>query len=113
MISQIDIEMNYSLEVINRTGYTILDILSDIGGIQGILISVFSIILAIFNYKFFDSYIASRLYKLQRPDAGDVTKYKKEIHRSTFFTPTKTANVLEYLVDQVILSCLICCSKTR
>lgn len=105
--------MSLDLTAINRNGYTILDVLSDIGGIQGILITSVSIILAILNYNNLDSYMASRLYKLQRPDAGDAAKYTRDIQRSTFFTATKSGNVLEYLVEQVIPRKLLCCTRTR
>ena len=55
--------MSMDLTLIERDGYTFLDILSDIGGLQGILSAVVSVILIIFNYKYLDSYLATKLYK--------------------------------------------------
>ena len=55
--------MSADLTLIQRNGYTFLDILSDVGGLQGILISAFSILLLAFNYKQLDSYMATKLYK--------------------------------------------------
>ena len=55
--------MNLDLVVIQRSGYTILDILSDVGGLQGILISIISLFLSTWNYNQLNSYLVSRLYK--------------------------------------------------
>ena len=55
--------MSPDLTLIQRNGYTFLDIMSDVGGLQGILISAFSILLLAFNYKHLDSYLATKLYK--------------------------------------------------
>ena len=60
----VTIEMNLDLGVIQRTSYNVLDVLSDIGGIQSIIITSFSVVVGIWNYRHFDSYLASKLYKL-------------------------------------------------
>ena len=39
--------------------------LSDVGGIQGLLTSVCLAIIGVWNYNNFDSYMASRLYKIK------------------------------------------------
>ena len=59
--------MNEDLLVIQRIGYTILDLLSDIGGISSIFSTTFTIMLSVWNYLYFDSYLASKLYKLKYP----------------------------------------------
>ena len=51
-------EMNLDLISIGRAGYNIVDMLSDIGGIQSIMLTSFSLILTILNHKYFDSYMA-------------------------------------------------------
>ena len=50
-----------------RNGYTILDLMSDIGGMQWILLSFFAILMGVFNFNHFDNYLASRLYKIIDP----------------------------------------------
>ena len=55
-------QMDMDLAVIERTGYTILDILSDIGGLQGILISGISFFLGILNHNYLDNYLVTKLY---------------------------------------------------
>ena len=57
-------EMNLDLLFVNRDGYTAIDVLSDIGGMEAIFISGITIFLSIWNYKHFDSYMASHMYKM-------------------------------------------------
>ena len=59
----VTIEMNLDLGVIQRESYNFLDVLSDIGGMQSIIITTFSLLIGIWNYKHFDSYMASKLFK--------------------------------------------------
>ena len=65
------IQMSMDLTIIERDGYTSLDILSDIGGLQGILNAGFSVILILFNYKYLDSYLATKLYKTTMESNND------------------------------------------
>jgi len=65
----ITIEMNRELAVIQRSGYTIFDLLSDTGGVQSILLSGFAGLIGLFNYQHFDTYIASQLFKFRKPGA--------------------------------------------
>ena len=58
------ITLNPDLTVIERTGYTITDLLSDIGGLQGILLSAIAIVLGILNSNHLENYLASKLYKV-------------------------------------------------
>ena len=51
---EISVEMNLDKGKIERSGYTFIDVLSDIGGIQSILISGISILIGLFNYKNFE-----------------------------------------------------------
>ena len=48
---EITVEMNLSQLVIARAGYNILDYLSDIGGMQGMLISGVAFFLAFWNFN--------------------------------------------------------------
>lgn len=58
------IEMNMNLELIQRNGYTVLDLLSDIGGILEIMTIVISYFLAFWNYNYFENFLVTRLFKL-------------------------------------------------
>ena len=112
MVSQIVIEMDLDAILISRVNFTFLDALSDIGGIQSLLSSFFSILLMALNYEHLESYMASRLYKLKKVDGHDRTKYKRHFDRSDFFQPSKLANLLNYIMDKLPARC-VCCSKNR
>ena len=43
--------MNLDQKVISRAGYTFVDFLSDIGGLQGLVISGVGYIIAVWNYN--------------------------------------------------------------
>lgn len=62
------IEMHKDKIAYKRQGYHILDLASDIGGLQSLLFSAFAFLVGIWNYNMFDNYLVSRLYKLEHPD---------------------------------------------
>ena len=61
------IEYNLNQRVIARDGYKALDLLSDIGGMQSILMSAIGYVVAILNYNMLDNFLVNRLYKIQQP----------------------------------------------
>ena len=69
----ITIEMNFGERLISRAGYTFLDYLSDIGGMQGLLISGVSYFLAFWNYNYFDNYMVTRLFKIRKKRNQDAS----------------------------------------
>ena len=60
--------MDFDVIQYKKSSYHLFDFISDIGGIQSILISVFASLVSIWNYKMLDNYLVSRLYKLDRED---------------------------------------------
>ena len=65
MITRLSFEVDLDLTVIQRIGYTILDILSDIGGIEALLFSLFNIILGFWNYNNLDNHLINKFFKLK------------------------------------------------
>ena len=61
------VEYNLNQVVIARDGFKILDLLSDVGGMQSILMSTVGYLLAIVNYHMLDNFMVSRLYKISKP----------------------------------------------
>ena len=51
-----------------RNELTFFDALSDIGGLKSILVTIFSLLTATWNYNAFDNFIISRLYKIMKPE---------------------------------------------
>ena len=62
-------ELDLNQKFIMRKSYSFLDLLSDIGGMIGILMGIFSSIVACFNFNNFDNYMVSRLFKVKKIDA--------------------------------------------
>ena len=79
-----------------RNGYTILDVLSDMGGMQRVLFSIFSVVTSVLNYSNFDSYLASKLYKL-----GDEKRVSNNSEKSVYFTETETSSLKEFFSKQL------------
>ena len=111
------IEMNMNLKMIQRNSYSILDLLSDIGGMLGMLISGINFLLIFWNYNYFENYLVTRLFKLQRIDLE-----RKEINkrpyfaRSSFMVPRRCYNPKEFcrdLLPNAILSRCKCCQADR
>ena len=99
LIQGIVIEMNAELTIVERTGYTILDVLSDVGGLQGILISGISLLLSILNYGHLDNYMVTKLYK-------------QESNASLTVLPM-TARIKEFFIERLLPSKLVCCNRER
>jgi len=58
--------MDLNMMHYERNVLTIFDMLSDIGGLTGIIATIFSIICAAWNYNAFDDFMASRLFKIKK-----------------------------------------------
>ena len=70
-------ELNPDLIVVSRDLYTVLDWLSDIGGIHGMMISAVAIVIGYLNYNFFDNFLVQRLYRIRGENIPDQTSTKK------------------------------------
>ena len=65
----VTVEMSLSLNQVERNVYTMFDMLSDIGGLSGILVSAFAIMASIWNYLAYDNYLVSRLFVVRGGEA--------------------------------------------
>ena len=61
---QISIEMNLDVQSINRSYYTLLDCLSDIGGILQVLLSGLAFALFVLNYQHMENFMAVHLFRI-------------------------------------------------
>ena len=106
----ISFEMNLDKLVIVRKCYGFLDLLSDLGGMIGILMSSFAIAVKIINYNNFDNYMTSRLFKVAKAEAK-TTKYKNYFEISNFIDYTKYHNFLEYFISKLPCKKRYCCCR--
>ena len=80
-----------------------LDLISDIGGMQGVLISVFAIIVGIQNHNMLENHLVSRLFKLEvKPDRQslDSKLYSPEPSSMVSLMPRAAQNILELLREK-------------
>ena len=63
-VAGIDIQNNLDITVLERNVYTILDVLSDVGGLSSALISLVVGIIGLMNYNRLESYMASKVFKI-------------------------------------------------
>ena len=104
-------EMSFDQIAIERSNIEILDVFGDIGGVWSILISIFSGFLLIINHNHFDSFMASKLYKIKKETVEGV-KYKSYFERSTFFKPSQCGNLRDYIID-CLPKRIVCCRRSR
>ena len=102
--------MNRDLITVERHRYTFMDVLSDIGGLQALLVSVLKLLLTVWNYKNFEISLASRLYRINSEDIATVER----MGRSNTIKPTKFCNFIECMYDSVLgwLKCNMCGNKS-
>ena len=87
-------EKSLDQAVIQRVGYTLLDLLSDIGGIQSILVSGIAILVSIWNYNNFDNHFLTNFFKLKvENDKSFKTNRIDHKLKSKDFVPTKICNI--------------------
>ena len=95
--------MNLDMRVIARDGYTSLDFISDVGGMQGMLMSFAAFILGIMNYNYFDNHIVERMFRMRPPNAqiaksklGESFSNVKKPSGPIRMSPTLFQNLKEY-----------------
>ena len=105
--------MNLDMVEIQRVGYTFLDYLSDVGGMQVLLLGGINYFLAFWNYQFFDNYLVTRLFKLEKLKESE-KRGRSYFNRSTFMKPTPLYNPKEWIRTHLpkFLVCK-CCLPNR
>ena len=81
-----------------RTIYTLFDVLSDIGGLSGILISLFFLIVTSWNHNKFNNMLVSRLFKIR----GDKGYEDVEIINSCM------PNCTDWILSLLPSFCIVC-----
>ena len=66
-------EHYYDRQVIRRSNYTFLGVLSDVGGLSSVIASVFTTLLAIINYNNLNGYMVNKLFKFRDTDTVGAT----------------------------------------
>ena len=69
-VTDITFEMNLHQKVIARNGYTVLDFLGDVGGLDGLLTSTVALFFSFWHFNRFDNFMVQRLYRA-KPESAD------------------------------------------
>ena len=67
----INFEINADKVFLKREIYMTLDFLSDVGGIQGLFISLFAVVTTLFNRDYFEENLVSQLYTYRSRKQSD------------------------------------------
>ena len=114
MVVSFTFEMDLDKYVIKRDGYTILDMLSDIGGIQAVLYSFFAVLVSVSSYKNFDNTLASKLFRLKKVTrTASIDIMKDDSMGDALFIPSILTNIKEYFLDHFLPKKLYCCKRSR
>lgn len=102
------IQMNLDQTLIARTGYTFLDVLSDVGGLESIVISTVAIVIQIWNHNRFDTYLASNLFTTRAAPSSGATMEPER------FSASEISGLRECLLDSCFGNWLFkCCKRSR
>ena len=63
----VTIERDLDLWHYERSVYTMLDLLSDVGGFHGMLILILALVASAWSYNSLDNFMVSRLFKIKKP----------------------------------------------
>ena len=97
----VSFQINLDMTIIDREIISVLDVLSDIGGLDGTLVLIVGLLLSILNYNAIGNYMVANLYKASE-SGGKVSKFKRAL----------CCNLDEYFFD-LIPSCCLCCRMSR
>ena len=100
-VAGIGFQMNLDQTVVSRSVYTFLDVLSDVGGLESIIISFIATILSILNYNNFDSHLVSHLFKPRGSDERNFSAQKD------------VSGIREYLNDKLPSKVLLCLKRNK
>ena len=98
--------MDLNLQNYSRSIYTVFDLLSDVGGLTGMFVSIFAVITASWNYGYFDEFMISRLFKVKKPEE-EIEPGMSYFHKSSFFI-TNSCHVGKFFISWLPTCCLFC-----
>ena len=117
-VMAIGIDMSLDQIVIERSIYTILDVLSDVGGLKVMIVAIFAFIKSIINYNGLDSTIIEQLYTFPDEQDAKVTgghQQNNDTSETATHVTYKTSmlgNFADYILDMLPGFCRFC-KKTR
>ena len=106
------IDMSLDQTVIERSNYTILDVLSDVGGLESVIASGIALVLSILNYNNLDSTLITQLFSFPAENSAPGDHHEDNKRNAVAFKPSLIGNFADYLLD-MLPGCCRCCKLTR
>ena len=104
------IEFDLDLKVVQRNLYTILDLLSDIGGFTTIFLKGLSVLIAIWNFNNYEYHFLTNFFKKKALKTTANNKVHASLDSIENFEPKHICNIQEYLLHMMpCLRKLSCC----
>ena len=79
----VTIERNLNMMHYERSVYTMLELISDVGGFNGALILLLALISQFWNFNNFDNFMVSRLFKIKKPKE-EIDEYLEYFNQSDY-----------------------------
>lgn len=102
IVMKLTFEHHLDRFVTQRSNYTFLGVLSDVGGLSAVIYSVFATLLAILNYNSLNAHIVNKLFKFSDSDP--------ESNQGNLYRPSKLANIVGLFMS-FLPSCCMRCKK--
>lgn len=65
LVMAVSFEVSPDMPGLTRDNYTVLDVMSDVGGLAEVLFRAISMVLAILNYNHLQSFLTKSLFKVR------------------------------------------------
>lgn len=108
----VTIERDLNMMHYERKVFTIFDMLSDIGGLTGIIATMFGIICAAWNYNAFDNFMVSRLFKIKKRKQ-DIDPGTPIFNQSDYIDLSSAPNFTDWFYSCLPKRFTRCCKRDR
>ena len=92
----VSIERNLDMMHYERSVYTMLELISDVGGFNGALILLLALVSQIWNFNNFDNFMVTRLFKMRKPKE-EIDEYLEFFNQSDFIKVSNFPYCIEFL----------------
>ena len=103
--------MDLNLMTYDRSRYTVLDLLSDVGGLSGMFASIFTSFMALWNYNQLDNFMVMNLFQQKRTKRKVKTDSEKDQVENLW--TDRLPNFKEYFRSLLPKKLNSCCQLSR
>ena len=101
LVYGISFDVSRDLEVIKRNSYTVLDLLSDVGGIMGALMGIFDILVGLMKYNYLEDFLVAKLYKYSAPIPSQNEKNNNSLNNETISEQSMKSEAKDFKISEV------------